>query len=64
MMKLQAWISEWQKGKIDAKETWMQIRASKSIAFPNRAQHMRAHSGLKQPNSGPISYQPEAVEQG
>lgn len=38
MKKLQAWISKWQKGKISAKETWMQIGASKSVAFPNPVQ--------------------------
>lgn len=34
-MELQAWTSKWQKGKIDAKETGMQMRASKSVAFSN-----------------------------
>jgi len=32
-MELQAWISDWQKGEIDAEEPGMQMRASKSAAF-------------------------------
>lgn len=63
-MELQAWTSKWQKGEINAKETGMRMRASKSVAFSNPSVSMRAHSGPKQPNSGPASCQPTAAEPG
>lgn len=35
VVELQSWISEWQKGKISARETGMKMTASKRVAFSN-----------------------------